>query len=114
MELSIPWNTNMPPAMYKVRGCFEAITIIPVVIAIIFIAFWIVGFTKHSIEQMETLNLIVGLTLALAAIALLMWMFLTRKKRKNTNIMIDDQHVTISLPVLTRNDDGKTLLSITS
>lgn len=57
---------------------------------------------------METLNLIVGLTLALAAIALLMWMFLTRKKRKNTNIIIDDQHLTISLPVLNRNDDGKT------
>lgn len=114
MHLSIPWNTNAPAAFQKVRGCFEAITIIPGVIAFAFICFWVVGFTIQSIERNETLNLIVGLLFSIGGLALLFWLYFTRKRRSHTTISVDDKSLKINLPTLHKSDSGKTQFPIQS
>ena len=107
-ELSVPMSTNVPVAMLKVRGCFEAISIIPALVAIVFIAVWIVGFTKQSIEREDTLNMIVGLIFSCSGLAFLFWILFTKKKRMHTIIKIDDTNLIISLPNLNKSSTGKT------
>lgn len=108
LELEIPLNTNIPSELKKVHGCFQLISIIPIVLVVFFMSFWCIGFINQSIERQQTGNIILGVAFTLFAIGCITYFFRTRKGRNFTLITIDDKDLKISLPTLKKNDDGKT------